>query len=148
MRIVRYPLEIIDYQQLQPLWPGRVLSVGIGRDPSLNGVAPTIDMWCVDNDTARGDRLPPVLGVWVVGTGNDIDPAMFERDAIFHGTVDMRRIPRIDGHLSVGDFGVWHVFTAVIGLAAEPEREGIRAGTVDEMAQKIRDRHARARGIE
>lgn len=135
MRIVRYPLEIVDYQQLQPLWPGRILSVGIGRDVCADGITPTLDMWAVDNDAHRGERLPPVLGVWVVGTGNDIDERMFvEHDALFHGTVDMRYV----GH------GAWHVFSAVVGTAAAPEPvERPQYGSVDAMVERIK---ARRRG--
>ncbi|WP_431231508.1 DUF7352 domain-containing protein [Mycolicibacterium psychrotolerans] len=143
MRIVRYPLEIVDFQQVQPLWPGRVLSVGIGveqrrREVPADGLHgahhvydPTIDMWCIDNDANRGDRLAPVLGVWIVGTGNPIDPAMLAADALFHGTVDMR----------ANDAGAWHVFTAVVGEAERPEPvKRPEYGSVDEMVDEIRAR--------
>lgn len=139
MRIVRYPLEIVEYQQLQPLWPGRVLSVGWGADIKTVSfrntlVEPTIDMWCMDNDAARGDRQPPVLGVWIVRTGNPIPQAMFDADALFHGTVDMRP------HL-----GAWHVFSAVIGIAEAVSTGVGEVSTVDEMVDRIRERHAGGR---
>lgn len=138
MRIVRYRLEIQDYQQVQPLWPGRVLSVGRhthadGRELPMSEWG--LDMWCVDNDAHRGDRLPPVLGVWIVGTGNPIDENMFlEHDALFHGTVDMRD----------AGAGAWHVFSAVIGEAERPQPvERPRFGSVDDMVERIK---ARRRG--
>lgn len=140
MRIVRYPLEITDYQQVQPLWPGRVLSVGARRYDGKTCVELprseyAIDMWCFDNDEHRGPRLPPVLGVWIVGTGNPIDPAMFDADAMFHGTVDMRD----------AGMGAWHVFSAVVGEAAEPQIEpGVlpKYGSVDEYLEALKARHS------
>lgn len=138
MRIVRYPLEIVDYQQVQPLWPGRILSVGAGTTDDRGRELPIdryrIDMWAMDNDEHRGTRLPPVLGVWVVGTGNPIDPAMFEADALFHGTVDMR----------AAGAGAWHVFSAVIGQAEERKIEPPPSySSVDDMVERIK---ARRRG--
>lgn len=135
MRIVRYPLEIVDYQQLQPLWPGHILSVAPGRlthpfNPQPAAVTEQgIDMWAFDNDENRGDRLPPVLGVWIVGTGNPIDPAMFEADAMFHGTCVM------------ANGLVWHVFSAVIGQAEERKIEPPPAySSVDDMVERIKER--------
>lgn len=135
MRIVRYPLEIVDYQQVQPLWPGRILSVGAGTTDDRGRELPIdryrIDMWAIDNDENRGTRLPPVLGVWIVGTGNPIDPAMFEADALFHGTVDMR----------ASGAGAWHVFSAVVGRAEEPKLEPPPSySSVDDMVEKIKAR--------
>lgn len=139
MRIVRYTLDIVGYQQLQPLWPGRIVSVGATPPYDADGCELPIndrnryriDMWAMDNDTARGDRQPPILGVWIVGTGNPIDPAMLEQDAIFHGTVD---------HRPHG--GAWHVFTAVIGTAESvPPPDRVRYSSVDEMADRIKERH-------
>jgi hypothetical protein len=143
MRIVRYPLEIVDYQQVQPLWPGRILSVAPGRREYVPGRADTprpmreqrIDMWAIDNSDApkqanvNGPRLPPVLGVWIVGTGNPIDPAMIEADALFHGTCVM------ENNL------VWHVFSAVVGQAEDPKREPAPTySSVDDMVERIKER--------
>lgn len=142
MRIVRYPLEIVDYQQLQPLWPGRILSVGAtppfdehGRERALDDpLRFRVDLWALDNDANRRDAAPPILGVWIVGTGNPIDPDMLDADALFHGTVDHRR----DGG------GAWHVFTAVVGVAESPEPVERPAYTsVDDMLERIK---ARRRG--
>lgn len=137
MRIVRYPLEIVDYQQVQPLWPGRILSVAPGRREYVPGRVDTprpqreqrIDMWAFDNDDNRGDRPLPVLGVWIVGTGNPIDPAMFEADAMFHGTCVM------ENNL------VWHVFSAVIKVVDDPKPEPPPSySSVDDMVERIKAR--------
>lgn len=140
MRIVRYPLEIVDYQQLQPLWPGRVLSVAPGRPELVPGRLDTprpalpqkIDMWCIDNEDKRRGLPAPVLGVWIVGTGNPIDPDMFNADALFHGTCVM------------GDGLVWHVWTAVVGEAEQVEQPAARPeyGSVDDLLESIKVRHA------
>lgn len=144
MRIVRYTLEILDYQQLQPLWPGRILSVGPcppyddtgGEKPLDDPLRFRVDMWAMDNDDNRGDRLAPVLGVWIVGTGNPLPTADKHFDeALFHGTVD---------HRPHG--GAWHVFTAVVGTAAAPDTETPAYSSVDDMAAQIRARHAERRG--
>lgn len=138
MRIVRYELAMQEYQQVQPLWPGHVLSVGKHeydhRGDELELSRKAIDMWCIDNDERRGDRLPPILGVWIIGTGNPIPPALIEADALFHGTVDMRPYR-----------GAWHVFSAVVGLATgtePPERP--EYGSVDAMVERIKARRGRA----
>lgn len=141
MRIVRYPLEIQQYQQVQPLWPGSILGVVASPPYDENGYERPlddprryrIDLYCFDNDTNRGDRLPPILGVWIIGTGNPIPQAMFDADALYHGTVDFRP-----------HGGAWHVFSAVVGLAESSEIEPVpQYGSVDEMAARIRARHAR-----
>lgn len=154
MRIVRYTLEIVGYQQLQPLWPGRILSVGAcppyddkgGEKPLDDPRRYRIDMWALDNSEApaqanvNGPRLPPVLGVWIIGTGEPMptsDPHFAE--AIFHGTVDMRH----QGGLGRAGAGAWHVFTAVIGVAEDPRRQPEHYNSVDDMAEQIRARHAR-----
>lgn len=140
MRIVRYALEIVDYQQLQPLWPGRVLSVGISKEVNMDGVTPMIDMWCTDNNDKRpASQLPPVLGVWIVGTGNPFPQAMLDADALFHGTVDMR-------HAGSGGFGAWHVWSAIVGTAANPESGFGEVSSIDDMVNKIKARHAKPGG--
>lgn len=131
MRIVRYPLDIVDYQQLQPLWPGRVLSVAPGRDHMDFTARQRIDMWCIDDATGRGDELPPVLGVWVIGTGNPMPAGLVDDDShAFHGTCVM------DNGL------VWHVFTTLEGPAFAPAPPEPAAGSVDEMIERIKERHA------
>ncbi|WAB10180.1 hypothetical protein SEA_GRAVAILLIA_71 [Mycobacterium phage Gravaillia] len=132
MRIVRYPLDVVDYQQVQPLWPGRILSVAPGRVEDAEAYKQHIDMWAVDDDPNRGDRLPPILGVWIVGTGNPIPAALIENDAMFHGTCVMK------------SGLVWHVFTAVIGHAENPKAEPAPAySSVDDMVERIRARRGR-----
>lgn len=150
MRIVRYALEIVDYQQLQPLWPGRVLSVGAHcyeREPGRYDDDPpggywrelprdeySIDIWCTDNEDKRPtNQLAPVLGVWIVGTGNPFPQAMLDADAMFHGTVDMRD----------ASMGAWHVWSAIVGTAANPEHGYGEVSSIDDMVEKIKARHGR-----
>lgn len=141
MRIVRYPLEIQQYQTVQPLWPGSILGVIASPPYDENGCERPlddpkryrIDLYCFDNDPNRGDRLPPILGVWIIGTGSPIPQPMFDADALYHGTVD---------HRPHG--GAWHVFSAVVGEAMTTEDLAPPAyGSVDEMAARIRAKHAR-----
>lgn len=142
MRIVRYELEIVDYQQLQPLWPGNILSVAMtprkdadGRELPLD-VPPTIDVWAFDNtDNQPEDTPAPVLGVWIIGTGDPIPQALFDADAIFRGTCVM-----INGR-------VWHVFTAVIGVEYDPRTEGIQASGPADYVEQMAARHRQQRGI-
>lgn len=146
MRIVRYTLEILDYQQLQPLWPGRILSVGAcppyddtgGEKPLDDPRRYRIDMWAIDNDTKRDGKPVPVLGVWIVGTGQPLptdDP--YFAAAIFHGTVDLRH-----GGPQPHGAGAWHVFTAVVGTAEATGLEPHAYSSVDDMAEQIKARHA------
>lgn len=137
MRIVRYPLEIVDYQQVQPLWPGRVLSVAPGRmrPPAPGGFydpdAQKIDLWCIDDDGSRGANPPPLLGVWIVGTGNPMPGGLLDNDTgVFHGTCVM-----VNGL-------VWHVFTTAEGTAAEADEPLGEVSSVDELIDKIRAKHA------
>lgn len=136
MRIVRYELAIQQYQQIQPLWPGRVLSVGArryddGKERPMSEYG--IDLYCFDNDPNRGDRLPPILGVWIIGTGNPIPQPMFDADALFHGTVN----------LNDANMGVWHVFSAVVGEAERVDPAAPSYGSVDDMVARIKEKHAR-----
>jgi hypothetical protein len=146
VRIVRYTLEIVDYQQLQPLWPGRILSVGpcppFDDDqheiPFNDPRRYRVDMWCLDNDAVRDPETQPapILGVWIIGTGRPMptsDPHFAE--AMFHGTVD---------HRPHG--GAWHVFTAVVGAAEVGRRQPEAYSSVDDMAERIRAEHAAKRG--
>lgn len=136
MRIVRYRLEITDYQQLQPLWPGHILSLGVCRTDSRGNELPIeqwgIDMWCIDNSDQRGDKSIPLLGVWVVGTGNPIPAALTEADAMFHGTVDMR----------AEHMGAWHVFSAIVGHAPETPAPMGEVESYSDIVDKIKQRHA------
>lgn len=85
----------------------------------------------------NGPRLPPVLGVWIVGTGNPMPEEMIAADALFHGTCVM------ENNL------VWHVFSAVVGEAANPTAEPPQAySTVDDMVEQLKARHAERRGGE
>lgn len=140
MRIVRYELAIQQYQQVQPLWPGRVLSVQPRRydngQERMRGEY-GIDLYCFDNDDQRGDRLAPILGVWIIGTGKPIPQPMFDADALFHGTVNFN-----DG----ANYGVWHVFSAVVGEAERPDITPPPAyGSVDDMVERIKSKHARGK---
>lgn len=146
MRIVRYELEITDYQQLQPLWPGRILSIAPGRtiDPRTGMEIPNahrnqkIDVWGIDNSDSPNVAAAPVLGVWIIGTGNPMPdgtwpgiPAL-DPDALFHGTAVM-----LNGL-------VWHVFSAIVG-EAPTSPQAITARSVDDMAEQIAARHRKGR---
>lgn len=140
-RVVRYPLPIVPYQQLQPLWPGQILGVALGqyddRGHELAFDKHRVDMWGLDNDDARGTRLPPILGVWMVLTGEAFPDSLLENaaDAIHHGTIDRRPYA-----------GALHVFSAVVGYATRPEPEPTpHYSSVDDMAAQIAARHKAAR---
>lgn len=142
MRIFRYPLEIVDYQQLQPVWPGRILSVAPARvDPLTIGSVHNqgIDLWATaaDEHEIRGkvDRYgqppaPPVLGVWIVGTGHPIPGDIAKHDALFHGTCVM-----------ANDL-VWHVWTAVVGIAPETPQPLGEVDSIGGLVEKMKTRHA------
>ena len=139
MRIVRYELEITDYQQLQPLWPGRILSIAPGRLHGLTSPRDQkIDAWGIDNSKSVLKAAAPILGVWVIGTGHPIpdgtDPRIpaLDPDAIFHGTCVMEN--RL----------VWHVFSTVVGTADHLRPDHIAASSVDDMAAQIAARHRRS----
>jgi hypothetical protein len=145
MRIVRYELEIVDFQQLQPLWPGHILSVGAHRYNSDGTELPralyAIDIWCLDDDPNRPksgdpDDQPPVLGVWIVGTGNPMPQDLMYNGADFRGTVDMRP------HASA-----WHVFTAIMGHAETIDDTTIAADTPEAAVEAMAQRHRDRRGI-
>lgn len=145
MRIFRYPLEIVDYQQLQPVWPGRILAVGAhmyddnGLEIPLDSPERGIDLWATaadphDRNVARDNglrTLAPVLGVWIVGTGNVFPDGIRNHDALFHGTVDMRP------HL-----GVWHVWTAVVGHEPETPQPLGEVDSIGGLVEKMKTRHA------
>lgn len=103
MRIVRYELEIVDYQQIQPLWPGTILAVKPGRrvrqrayskstGQEITGgpIGPIhiddirwesdqkIDMWCIDDSENPNveAKHSPILGIWIVGTDHPMPRAL------------------------------------------------------------------------
>lgn len=166
MRIVRYELEIVDYQQVQPLWPGRILAVKPGRiglpltPVSAADVIGTdyydgqggywrspeqkIDMWCVDAEVPV-DEIPPtqipVLGVWIVGTGNPM-PDEVER-SFRHQIPALIADPSEPQHQEtcvMSDGLVWHVFTAVVGQVQPIETGYGEVSSVDDIAAKVAER--------
>lgn len=150
MRIVRYELEIVDYQQIQPLWPGRILAVKPGRlihpfNPQPMTIEnQKIDMWCVD-DSDNAPSWPPILGVWIVGTGNPMPEDVVNRH---HG----RTGPYVyDGGPLAADVEfkdtcvmanglVWHVFTSIVGYVQPVETGYGEVSSVDDIANKVADR--------
>jgi hypothetical protein len=139
VKIFRYPLEIVTFQQLQPIKPGLVLSVSAGEPITEHGYGtvearPTIDLYAYADPDTKSDRPAPVLGVWIIGTGHPFPDDMMAANAMFHGSVDMR----------ADMFGMWHVYTALIGEEAQPESP-LAADTVDAMAEQIKARHAARR---
>jgi hypothetical protein len=142
MRIVRYPLEIVDYQQVQPLWPGRVLSVAPGRliDPATGMEIEyahrdqKIDMWCIDDSGNPAAGPTPILGVWIVGTGHPMPPGLLDNDTnCFHGTCVM------------ANGLVWHVFTTIDGVAEQTPQPLGEVSSIDDMIDHIKARHAHRR---
>lgn len=141
-QILRYTLELVEYQQLQPMWPGRILSVKPGRLPNtgrpltqLDIAQQKIDVWAIANPEWEHAGPPPVLGVWILGTGNPwpmTGPNAITPNAMFHDTAVM------------ANNLVWHVFSDLVGYAPESEN-AITATSVDDMAAQIRERHAKRR---
>jgi len=155
-QIFRYELPIQDFQQLQPIWPGTILSVVAHPRKDADGrelpvaAAPTIDLYAFADEDNRpklpddpnkalfADELIPVYGVWIIGTGREIPQECLYVGADFRGTVDFRDV----GHGPQG-LGAWHVFIARVGSAAQPEDDPIAAQSLDDYAQQMADRHRR-----
>ena len=102
MRILRYPLELTEYQELKVGWPARVLSVALGKGGN-------IDLWaaCADPEerVSAESSIPipdmPVpddvlVPIYIVGTGKPMPEELTWPG--FLGTVVM------------GDY-VWHIWT-------------------------------------
>lgn len=180
MRIVRYELEIVDYQQVQPLWPGRILAIKPGRlqqvpyrrstgenlsgqrgvtlDPGDEVVwetAQKIDMWCVDDTGNQADDCnkyqdprEPILGVWIVGTGNPMPDEIAARgmldgfpDTGLHG-YEIPVEERIDYRDTcvMANRLVWHVFTSVIGHVQPVETGYGEVSSADDILDTVAER--------
>jgi hypothetical protein len=100
-RIFRYPLRLVDYQEIEVGWPAHLLSVALSRS-DLNG----FDLWAQVADRTDRENLQremPIPGrpvpatvtvpIFVVGTGHPMPTK-----GVFLGTVIM------------GDY-VWHIWT-------------------------------------
>lgn len=152
MRIVRYELEIVTYQQIQPLWPGRILAVKPSRyqefpygDPRWMTQNQKIDMWCID-DSDNAPQRPPILGVWIVGTGNPMPAELLARppayDVMATGPIDpMLWLQHEYQDTCVMANGlVWHVFTRHVGYVQPVETGYGEVSSVDDIADKVADR--------
>lgn len=149
MRIVRYELELVDYQQVQPLWPGTILAVKPGRCSPGYLEHQKIDMWCVDAEIPVDECPPtqiPILGVWIVGTGNPM-PDRFADDCMIRDWpiepygFEAPRARRIDYRDTcvMANGLVWHVFTATTYV--EPMETGLgEVSSVDDIAAKVAER--------
>jgi hypothetical protein len=139
MRIVRYELEIVDYQQIQPLWPGKILAVKPGRllhpfYPEQRTIEDQkIDMWCLD-DIDNTPGTPTILGVWIVGTGNPMPEAVVNPA---HGKLGAGI--EFEDTCVMANGLVWHVFTAV-GFVPAVETDYGEVSSVDDIANKVADR--------
>jgi hypothetical protein len=108
-RILRFPLELQEYQELTIGWPAEVLSVALGKDGN-------IDLWAVVIDEDDSRRRPVTVPIYIVGTGRPIprevrtEPRIVADQGGYLGTVVMDRLgdrvgdARRDGH-------VWHIWT-------------------------------------
>lgn len=141
MRIVRYELELVDYQQVQPLWPGMILAVKPGRLPSGYAYPEAahpfqkIDMWCIDESAApvAESSKVPVLGVWIIGTGNPIPDDL--RLRIITGDHGYRDTCVMANGL------VWHVFASSMEHVYPTIDTGFgEVSSVEDIANKVADR--------
>lgn len=74
-RVLRYPLDITDHQQVVIREPAQIISVAQSRDhPNSH-----IDLWAVGGDNYRDKQVD----IYIVGTGHP----MPEAQVIFLGTV-------------------------------------------------------------
>jgi hypothetical protein len=97
-RILRFPLELQEYQELTIGWPAEVLSVALGKDGN-------IDLWAIVVDEDDSRRRPMTVPIYIVGTGHPIPrevnmepPQVLGDRHGYLGTVVMDRY-------------VWHIFT-------------------------------------
>ncbi|HVQ84668.1 MAG TPA: hypothetical protein VMS84_07940 [Mycobacterium sp.] len=94
-RILRYPLELTEYQELSIGWPAEVLTVAIGKDGD-------IDLWAMVLDEQDSRHDPVTVPIYIVGTGHpmprEIEPDNLGAFSSYLGTVVMDRY-------------VWHIFT-------------------------------------
>jgi hypothetical protein len=151
MRIVRYELEIVEYQQIQPLWPGRLLAVKPGRyqefpygDPRWMTQNQKIDMWCID-DSGNGPRRPPILGVWIVGTGHPmpeaiVNPAFGKAPPYAYDGGPRRAGVEFEDTCVMANGLEWHVFTSVVGYVQTVETGYGEVSSADDIASKVADR--------
>lgn len=152
MRIVRYELEIVDYQQVQPLWPGSIVAVKPGRlgdttrfaSFELAAFAQKIDMWCID-DSGNAPRRPPILGVWIVGTGHPMPEVIVNSDHgstpphVFDGGALAAGVLHIATCVMANDL-VWHVFSKIVGYAEKIDAGLGEVSSVGDIANKVADR--------
>jgi hypothetical protein len=91
-------------------------------------------MWCTDDSASPAAGPAPILGVWIVGTGNPMPPGLLDNDTnCFHGTCVM------------ANGLVWHVFSTTDGVAEQtPEPLG-EVSSIDDMIDHIKARHAHRR---
>lgn len=148
MRIVRYELAIIDFQQVQPLWPGTIVGMKPGRllrgGREISARDQVIDLWCIDDSSNTPNRAP-ILGIYVIGTGNPMPPDMVNP---MHGNVEGHQFD--GGPLAPGvryvdtavmaDGLVWHVFTRTLGLAAAADTGFGEVSSVDDIAEQVAER--------
>lgn len=98
MRVLRYPLRLDDYQNVEVAAPGTVLSVQWRsvkpRFTALPMDQQGIDMWCAAADADVGAVPTVVLRVWIVGTNTE---------------APIDDIPHVGTVVTPGGY-VWHVF--------------------------------------
>ncbi|HEX3990760.1 MAG TPA: hypothetical protein VHX39_06280 [Acetobacteraceae bacterium] len=117
----------------------------------LMGEGQNIDMWCLDdtdNEPVSYVDYPPILGVWIVGTGHPMPDELAARGMLdgltgtgFHGyeiPVD-ERIDYRDTCVMANGL-VWHVFTAVVGQVQPVETGYGKVSTVGDIADKVAER--------
>lgn len=153
MRIVRYELELVNYQQVQPLWPGRVMAVKPGRyqefplgDPRWMTNEQKVDMWCIDDSENAPPYRPPILGVWIVGTGHPLPEAVvnpaygkLQSQHIYDGGPLAAGVEFEDTCVMANGL-VWHVFTSVVGYMQPVEAGYGEVSSVDDIADKVAER--------
>lgn len=149
MRIVRYELELVGYQQIQPLWPGIIQAVKPGRLRTADGFnlpleAQKIDMWCLD-DSGNAPSRPPILGVWIVGTGHTmpdavVNPAFGNAPAYTYDGGPLAPGVDFEDTCVMANDLVWHVFTSVVGYVQPVETGYGEVSSVDDIANKVAER--------
>jgi hypothetical protein len=99
-RILRYPIDLEEYQELEVGWPARILTVALGKDGG-------IDLWAVTSDEEDTPRDPVVVPIYIVGTGHPMPRE------IAIGEIQVVGGLREQGYLGtvVQDRYVWHIWT-------------------------------------
>lgn len=103
MRILRHQIAITDYQEIELLGKGQLLSVAVSRTIPEHG----IDLWSLDYQSSPRPYMQP-RAVYVIGTGNPMPDELLDHDE-WSGYPKLPQ-RRFIGTVVTPNGFVWHVF--------------------------------------